>query len=231
MTNSSDDLDGATRPRRPVGKKRAAPAASRALEPRPRHRGAVEQDPAAQMALLGGNVKMLRKRANMSLEELALASGVSRAMLSKVERSEKSPTLTVLARIAHGLDLTVSTLLGAEPDRSLFTVVRRDERLVYRDPHSNFERHLLSPTHLGTGVEFLLHIMPPQTSSGELPAYTLKTEKYIVVHEGQLTVEFDNQTAILNTGDAMYFEVVKNYIFSNTGDVPCQYYICFIRSR
>ena len=65
---------------------------------------------------VGSRVKRLRSLAGMTLEEFAAQSGVSRAMLSKVERGEKASTLAIIVRIAKGLNVSMSTLMGAEPD-------------------------------------------------------------------------------------------------------------------
>src|SRR5215211_3816408 len=100
---------------------------------------------------LGGRVKELRRRRRLTLEELA---GVSRAMISKLERGEKNPTLVVAAKLAEGLGVTLSQLAGMEERREV-VVVPKERRMVMRDPETGFERQLLSPTSVGRGVEFI----------------------------------------------------------------------------
>lgn len=63
----------------------------------------------AIVAEVGARLKQMRIAAGLTLEELCVKSGVSRAMLSKVERGEKSPTLPVIVRIAKGLDVSLTT--------------------------------------------------------------------------------------------------------------------------
>src|SRR3712207_9229504 len=63
---------------------------------------------------LGGRVRELRRRRGLTLEDLAGLSGVSRAMISKLERGEKNPTLVVAARLAEGLGVTLSRLRSEE---------------------------------------------------------------------------------------------------------------------
>jgi transcriptional regulator with XRE-family HTH domain len=180
---------------------------------------------------VGGRVKRLRTQAGLTLEEFAAQSGVSRAMLSKVERGEKSPTLAIIVRIAKGLNVSMSTLMGAEPDAAQAAVIRKAQRLSFRDPETGFERHNLSPTHLDNDLEFLLHRIPPGESSGELPAYKVPTEKYLVVHEGQLTVQSGDTQYVLKTGDSFYFDVREPYRFINAGKTPCAYYLVIRRRR
>src|ERR1700730_19132469 len=73
----------------------------------------------------GEIVRQLRHKAGMTIEELALASKVSRAMLSSVERGEKSPTLSVLTGIASGLNVPISRLMAEATPSSVASGVRR----------------------------------------------------------------------------------------------------------
>src|ERR671917_2925366 len=93
---------------------------------------------------LGGRVRQLRRRRGLTLEELAGLSGVSRAMISKLERGEKNPTLVVATKLAEGLGVTLSQVAGTDERREGF-VVSRERGMVMRDPETGFERQLLSP--------------------------------------------------------------------------------------
>src|SRR5918912_204407 len=100
---------------------------------------------------LGARVRGLRRERGLTLEELAQRSGVSRAMISKVERGEKNPTLMVAAKLAEGLGVTLSRLAGLEERREVI-IVPRERRMIMRDPLTGFERQLLSPNVVGLGV-------------------------------------------------------------------------------
>src|SRR6058998_1250057 len=80
------------------------------------------------IASLGPRIRALRDAMNLSLRDLAERSGVSAPMLSQVERGETSPTLAVAARIATGLELTLSQLLRLDEGDGV-SVVRAGERL------------------------------------------------------------------------------------------------------
>lgn len=200
--------------------------------PKSREIAAARQSDEAISAGLGLRIKTLRADAHLTLEDLSRRSSVSRAMLSKVERGEKSPTLPIIVRVAGGFGLSLSALLGAEPDLADVVVIRSSERLSYRDPETGFERWVLSPAHLDNGVEFVLHRIPPRRSTGLLPMYAVPTEKYLAVTEGQLTVYVDNKPHVLKAGDSMYFEVKSPYRFVNDdGHVACVYYMTIVRNR
>ena len=81
-------------------------------------------EPASDPIAIGGRVKALREAMGLSLRDLAERSGVGAATLSQVERGESSPTLAVAARIAVGLELTLSQLLRIDENRHL-VIVRR----------------------------------------------------------------------------------------------------------
>jgi transcriptional regulator with XRE-family HTH domain len=203
--------------------------------PRPKRESAVAAERPSDEAIsaaLGQRIKALRARSGLTLEQLSQQSGVSRAMLSTIERGEKSPTLPIMVRIAGGFGISLSSLLGAEPDQSSVAVIRASQRLAFRDPETGFERWVLSPAHIDNGLEFVLHRMPPGRSTGVLPAYPSPTEKYLTVTAGTLTVVVGDQPHVLNTGDAMYFEVKAPYRFVNEDTrTACTYYMVIARKR
>lgn len=181
---------------------------------------------------LGQRIRALRARSGLTLEQLSRQTGVSRAMLSTIERGEKSPTLPIIARIAAGFGISLSSLLGAEPDPSSVAVIRAGQRIAFRDPETGFERWMLSPAHVDNGVEFVLHHLPAGRSTGWLPAYSSPVEKYLAVSAGRLTVVVDEQPHRLETGDAIYFEVQAPYRFINEDPhTDCTYYMVIARKR
>lgn len=177
----------------------------------------------------GRRVRMLRDRGKLTLEELATRSGVSRAMLSKVERGERSPTIGVAKRIAHALDVSLTFLMGDEEERQALVVVRRNERHVFRDPETGFERHLLSPPMVGNQVEVLMHWLPASVSTGMMPAYRSGTEKHVAVVEGELIVSTPTQEVHLAEGDALFFEASVEHAFGNRSRKHCSYYVVIAR--
>jgi transcriptional regulator with XRE-family HTH domain len=176
---------------------------------------------------LGGRARELRREKRMTLEGLAERSGVSRAMLSKVERGEKNPTLVVAAKLAEGLGVPLSRLLGVEERREV-VVTPRDRRPVMRDPETGFERQLLSPNFAGRGVEFVRSVVPEGSTSGEFPPHRRGVEEYIVVEKGRLRAVLAGEEYILEEGDSLYFEADVAHRFDNVGEGPCSYYLVIV---
>ncbi|MFD8707852.1 helix-turn-helix domain-containing protein [Kitasatospora sp. NPDC059648] len=199
----------------------------------------VEQDGTAAEArhgddlagAFGGNVRRRREEAGLTLEQLSTRSSVSRAMLSKVERGEKSPTIGVASRIAHALDASLSDLVGA-PDAAaagVAIVMRRNDRPVFRDPQTGFERHMVSAAPGAGGAEMIVHHLPARVSTGLLPAYPPGTEKQLVVLAGTLTVAIGGISETLHTGDSLFLQADTDHGFANPTDTPCEYIMVISR--
>ncbi|WP_380023410.1 helix-turn-helix domain-containing protein [Effusibacillus consociatus] len=174
----------------------------------------------------GNNVKQARKGKGLTLQELSELSGVSRSMLSQIEREEKNPTIQIACQIAEALHLTLSQLLG-EQDRQEVILIKKEQRLVYKDEKSGFERHLLSPSFPSKGVEFILNIVPPGKESGVFPPHTSGVKEYMTVAQGKLRVVLGEGNVVheLQAGDSLYFEANLQHQFINIGDQECHYYL------
>lgn len=173
---------------------------------------------------IGTRVRELRRTKRFTLEVLAEFSGVSRAMISKIERGEKNPTLVVAAKIAEGFGIMLSQLVGIEEQREVI-VVPKDRRMVMRDPVTGFERQLLSPTFGKRGIEFIRNIVLEGSTSGEFPPHKRGVVEYIVVDSGNLKAILAGEEYLLEEGDAIYFEADVPHRFENTGSGECSYYL------
>jgi transcriptional regulator with XRE-family HTH domain len=173
---------------------------------------------------LGERVRILRRERGLTLKLLAERSGVSRAMISKLERGEKNPTLVVAAKVAEGLGVSLSQLVGVEERREV-VVVPRERRMIMRDPGTGFERQLLSPSFGGRGIEFIWSVVPEGSSSGEFPPHRRGVEEYVVVEKGRLRAVLGGEDYLLEEGDALYFEADISHRFDNAGEGECSYYL------
>jgi transcriptional regulator with XRE-family HTH domain len=173
---------------------------------------------------LGERVRALRRDGGLTLDVLAERSGVSRAMISKLERGEKNPTLVVAAKVAEGLGVSLSQLVGVEERREVI-VVPRERRMRMRDPETGFERQLLSPSFGGRGIEFIRNVVPEGSSSGEFPPHRRGVEEYVVVEKGRLRAVLGGKDHLLDEGDALYFEADVSHRLDNAGEGECSYYL------
>jgi len=148
-------------------------------------------------------------------------------MLSKLERGEKNPTLVVAAKVAEGLGVTLTQLVGVEERREV-VVVPRDRRVVMRDPETGFERQLLSPPFGGRDVEFIRDVIPEGFTSSEFPPHRRGVEEYVVVEKGRLKAVLGGEEYLLEGGDALYFEADVPHRFDNAGEGECSYYLVIV---
>jgi transcriptional regulator with XRE-family HTH domain len=173
---------------------------------------------------LGERIRALRRERGLTLEDLSGRSGVSRAMISKLERGEKNPTLVVAAKVAEGLGVSLSQLVGVEERREV-VVVPKERRMVVRDPETGFERQLLSPSFGWRGIEFIRNVVPEGSCSGEFPPHRRGVEEYVVVERGWLKAILGGEDYLLEEGDALYFEADVPHRFDNAGEGECSYYL------
>src|ERR1700722_869562 len=85
--------------------------------------------------LIAERIRSRREELGLSLEELSAGSGVSRSMISKIERVESSGTAVLLGKLCAGLGLTLSGLM-ADAERPVRTVLRRSEQVTWRETAS-----------------------------------------------------------------------------------------------
>lgn len=97
---------------------------------------------------IGERIKVLRAESGLTLERLASESGVSRAMISRIERGEASPTASLLARICAALGLSLSGFF-AENEEAVSPLVKKRDQQLWKDPETGYVRRAIS--HHGWG--------------------------------------------------------------------------------
>ena len=175
------------------------------------------------MTNLGQRVRAERISRGYSLELLAERSGVSRSMLSAVERGSKAPTVLVLDRIATGLDTSIARLLGPEQS-SRVVLLRAADQDVARDS-SGWERRILSPVLRGIEFELMRTTLGPGVDAGEFAPHAAGSREYVAVESGRLTLTLDGVPYLLDAGDSVYYDGDCSHAFANPGDTPCVYYL------
>ncbi len=182
------------------------------------------------MDALGERIRTLRTAQGLTLDDLAVRSGVSRAMLSKIERDEKNPTVRVAALIAEGLRVSLSRLLGDDERRRVVVVPHGSQRII-TDDATGYTRQLLSPVFAGAGVEVVRCAMPPGTASGTFPAHPQGTEEYIAVERGQVHIRLDDRDEyVLTAGDALFFAADVSHAFTNADAGESVFYLVIDRT-
>jgi transcriptional regulator with XRE-family HTH domain len=174
------------------------------------------------LAKLTSQLRLQRARRGLSIEDLAAASGVSRSMISDIERGTKAPTVLVLARIATALDVTVSRLLGEDQPEPVI-LLRAPEQPTLTDA-SGWQRRILSPNLPGVEFELIRTVVPARVSIGTFAAHAPGSREYVAVESGRLLVTLDGVAHALDAGDALYYAGDREHAFANPGARRCVYY-------
>jgi transcriptional regulator with XRE-family HTH domain len=177
---------------------------------------------------IAARLKHMRSARNWTLDQLAQASGVSRGMISKIERRETSATAALLSRLAVALDIPLSDLLAAP--RASVTLMRKSDRPRWQDPATGFVRETVSPPATGSAVEIVEVELPPRARVDYRFDGTASYTQHIVVLAGALRVR-QQTPAELQPGDALYMTPAGEFGFDNPGDQPCRYLVVMERPR
>jgi transcriptional regulator with XRE-family HTH domain len=164
--------------------------------------------------VVGANLRRLRSRRGLSLEKLAKASGVSRAMLGQIELGQSAPTINVLWKIARALDVTFSALISARGVGT--TLLRVDDAKLLTSHDGSFVSRALFPYDEPRRVEFyeLRLAAGKQESADPHPA---GTKENLVVTAGELEMVVGTERHRLGRGDVILFEADVPHIYINPG--------------
>jgi transcriptional regulator with XRE-family HTH domain len=171
-------------------------------------------------AVIGARVKALREASSLSLRDLATRSGVSAPMLSQVERGETSPTLTVAARIAAGLELSLSQLLRLDEGGSV-TIVRASERGGGGNAKRGHRFEVLTAARPGQRSELSRHTLAPAGATGapdDPPMHEPGSRETALVERGAVVLVCDGRRHELAAGDCVTFDADLPHHFENPTD-------------
>jgi transcriptional regulator with XRE-family HTH domain len=175
------------------------------------------------MTELGARLRAARLGGGLSLDAVAGRAGVSRSMLSAVERGRKVPTVLVLDRIATALDTSIARLLGEERITRV-VVLRHASQDVARDP-SGWERRILSPVLPGVEFELMRTTIAPGVNAGVFAPHARGSREYLAMERGTLQLTVDGTPYTLRAGDSVYYAGDCHHQFVNPGREPCVYYL------
>jgi transcriptional regulator with XRE-family HTH domain len=176
---------------------------------------------------VAARVRGERAARRWSLDDLAERASVSKAMISKIERAEVSPTAALLGRLAAAFGLTLSELL-AEHETPRPGPLRASDQAIWRDPATGYIRRQVaaSPT---SPVELTQVDLPPGASVS-FPAATYHRMSHVIwVLSGRLTFVEGDVTHDLGPGDSLEFGPPANCTYRNDGAAPCRYLVVLAR--
>jgi transcriptional regulator with XRE-family HTH domain len=175
------------------------------------------------IAAVGPRVRALREAMSLSLRDLADRSKVSAQMLSQVERGETSPTLAVAAKIASGLELTLSQLLRLDEGQHVAISRAAERRSSRRGGHLIEE---LTPPLPGQRADVSLHVLDPGATTGgasDPPMHEPGSRETAIVLAGELALVLEGRRTELQEGDSVTFDADLPHHFENEGTDPTRF--------
>ena len=176
-------------------------------------------------ARIAKRVRSLRADLGMSLDALAAKSGVSRSMISVIERGASSPTAVILEKMSAGLGVPLATLFdavtaGASP------VSRREDREPWRDPQSGYVRRNISPAGFSSPIQIVEVLLPAGARVAyETGAREASIHQQIWVRQGVIEITFGGVSYRLMEDDCLAMQLNEPTAFRNRTRKPARYIV------
>jgi len=165
---------------------------------------------------LANRVRLLRAARGWSLDALAAASGVSRSMLSQIERKQANPTLAVTLRIARAFGLSLGDLLETPGASTTVTVIRAEDHAFHYRSDKDCCIRTLSPLNLEKDVEFY-EVRLQAGGALRSAAHFEGTREFITAQKGSIRVESGGDVEELRAGDSASYRADVPHAIVNTG--------------
>lgn len=178
---------------------------------------------------IGARIRQLRVAQSLTLDELSTASGVSRAMISRIERGEASPTASLLGRLCAALGLSLSAFF-AEEERAVSPLSRRSDQKVWRDPETGYLRRSVSPPGAASPID-LVEVVLPAGARVSFPPHAAShgMTQHVWLFEGELEMTTKDDVHRLEPGDCLFMPVGEGHVFHNPAGRPARY--CVVLNR
>jgi transcriptional regulator with XRE-family HTH domain len=177
---------------------------------------------------LASRIRDERAARAWSLADLAQRSGVSKAMISKIERGESSPTATLLGQLSGAFGITLSTLLARAEAAASSRIARASEQAVWQDPETGLRRTSVSAS--GSEVIDIVRCELPPGQSIAYPASAyVFIDQQIYVLKGTLHFSEGSEVHTLRTGDCLQLGTPADCRFENRERAACTYLVVVAR--
>jgi len=167
--------------------------------------------------IVAQNLKHLRDEKKLSLEKTAELTGVSKTMLSQIERGESSPTISTVWKIANGLKTSFTSLVD-KPQRDTVVIYKNDIDPMVED-NGRYRVYPFFPYEDGRRFEaYMIEIDKGGYLSAE--SHGEGTQEFITVYSGELTVRAGDEEYTVPEGASIRFKSDRPHAYHNSGSVP-----------
>ncbi|MCH3951617.1 MAG: XRE family transcriptional regulator [Acidaminococcus sp.] len=172
--------------------------------------------------IIAENLRNIREQKGLSLGQLAEKTGLSKVMLSKLEKGGGNPTINNIWKIAHALDIPYTALL--ESTEHSAALIKQDELPVQRSEDGHYRLRCYYAFSVERNFEWFQMELDPgcqYRSAGHGP----HTFEYLLVQSGVLQIEIKDKHYLLQAGDAISFRASEPHIYSNRGETVVNAYV------
>lgn len=165
--------------------------------------------------IIAFNLKELRTARNLTLGQLSKISGVSKAMLSDIEKGESNPTINTIWKIANGLNVPYTRLMeGIEKESA---IVRKSEPSMQTGESEHYRIYCYFKNTPVRNFELFYVELDPHSSNATI-GHSEKAQEYIYIIQGELILHTELGTHTLQEGDAMVFDSSIAHTYINQQD-------------
>lgn len=174
--------------------------------------------------LIPHRVREERNRRGLTLDQLAGMADVSRAMISKIERGQSTPTAVLLSKIADAMGLSLSALMS-EPRTPTTAVRRMQEQPHWVDPETGYIRRLVSPPGDDSATEVVAVELPARKTVTFAATESLHSDDQVLLLAGRLNLRCAEVVYELQPGDCARVSTTQEQTFENPADATARYLV------
>lgn len=184
----------------------------------------MKEDPTVDLEI-AARVRTLRAARRLSLDDLAAASGVSRSMISLIERGKTSPTAALLDKLAGGLGVPLASLFerGATRVSRSAALARKSDQPRWEDPQTGYVRTTVTPAGLASTVHVTEVRFPPKARIAFENTGHATIHQQIWMLDGVMEVSLGDESYTLRGGDCFSMRLDAPTMFHNPGPRAARY--------
>ncbi|MDY7545560.1 XRE family transcriptional regulator [Glaciimonas sp. CA11.2] len=166
---------------------------------------------------VGATLQRLRLKRGLTLDDLSRAAGVSKSMLSQIEREKANPTIAVTWRLANALGIGIEELLATETsEREAIHIMEPHETPTLPGLHAGYVLRILGPMELAGKYEWYELTLAPEGALVSTP-HDPGTMEHLTLLNGGVEVVVDGVKKKLKIGGTARYPADKNHVIRNTG--------------
>ncbi|GLQ06713.1 helix-turn-helix domain-containing protein [Sneathiella chinensis] len=163
---------------------------------------------------VGKTINRLRKEKQLTLDQLASLCGVSKSMLSQIERNETNPTLAIVWRLAEALGQTIDDLIRGEEAEHSLIIEGGSSIPVLHDPDGHYTLTVLGPAELVNNTEWYQLNIEPGGRVNSQP-HAPRTMEHLTVLDGELYVLSGDESGIVKKGETARYAADRPHSIEN----------------